>query len=358
MTSDREFTVFYLKHAKAAVVTPLVQNMLSGGVGIASSSSGRGGSLMGDIAGAAFGDGFMTNLLFGGGGGSNSEMTVATGRASGQYSIIPDSRLNALFVQANPVDLDTIEQLLKVLDQPGSPEEVSVIARAKMIPVYNKSADQIAQVVQQVFSNRIVGAGGAQRQPSPEDFIRALRGDRGGRGGRGGSRSTEEETQQMTIGVDQPSNSLVVAAPENLFKEVKQLVEQLDQAVNTANNESMVSVKFGGDAATVQRALTAMLGDQVQTSTLSSTNQRGGNHRGGRGNQNQGFQAFGRGGFGGGGFQGGGFGGGGGGGGFQGGGGGRGGFQGGGFGGGGGGRGGFGGGGRGGRGGRGGGRGG
>ena len=130
LTSDREFTVFYLKHAKAAVLTPSDSEHAQRRhwTGIVVGRRG-GSSLMGDIAGAAFGDGIMTNLLFGGGGGGgSSETSVATGRASGQYSIIPDSRLNALFVQANPVDLDTIEQLLKVLDQPGSPEEVSVVA--------------------------------------------------------------------------------------------------------------------------------------------------------------------------------------------------------------------------------------
>ena len=170
-----------------------------------------------------------------------------------------------------------------------------------MIPVQYKSADQIAEVVRQVFSNRIVGAGGGQRQPNPEDFIRALRGDRGGRGGRGGGGNrggNEEEVQQMTVGVDLPSNSLVVAAPENLFIEVRELVRQLDTAVNTANNETMSVVKFGGDAASVQRALMQIMGNQVQTSTLNSANQRGGNNqRGGRGNQN--FQNFGggRGGF-------------------------------------------------------------
>jgi type II secretory pathway component GspD/PulD (secretin) len=314
-TSDREFTIFYLKHAKAQSIQPLLISILGGGSSsYSSSSSGRGGSLMSDIAGAAFGDGLMTNLLFGG--GSGSETPVTTVRGSGQVSIIPDNRLNALVVQGNAADLDTIEQLLNVLDQPGSPEDVSALPRPRMIPVRYKSAEGIAEVVKQVYSNRIIGGGGAQRQPSPEDFIRALRGGRGGRGGGGGGgRNEQEEMQQMTVGVDLPSNSLVVAAPENLFLEVKQLVDQLDQAVNDSVNDklSVVTLKRS-NAAAVQQALMPMLGDQARTTTLGSSNnsnasrnnnnQRGG--RGGAGSANaQIFRAFG-GGAGGGNFQGGG----------------------------------------------------
>ena len=273
----------------------------------------------------------MGNLLFGGGGDSDSVATTVRG-TSGVLSIVPDSRLNALVVQGSPADLDSIEQLLKVLDQPGSPEEVLAVARPRLIPVYNKSADGIAEVVRQVYSNRIVGAGGGQqRQPSPEDFIRALRG--GGRGGRGGGGRNErtEEKQQMTVGVDVPSNSLVVAAPEPLFNEVRQLVTQLDEATNEASNDTMRVVTLKqSNAATIQQSLQQMLGSQVQTTVRGSNNNdnnRGGQNRGGQRQGNfQGGGGFGRGG--GGNFQGGGGFGRGGGGGFQGGGGG---FGGGGF---------------------------
>ena len=51
----------------------------------------------------------------------------------------------------------------------------------------------------------------------------------GGRGGRGGeaaqTANKADETPKMSIGVDVRTNSLIVAAPESLFEEVKQLVE-------------------------------------------------------------------------------------------------------------------------------------
>ncbi len=155
-------------------------------------------------------------------------------------AIVPDTRLNALVVQANSTDLDTVEQLLKVLDQKSSPEDVLVLAKPQIIPVYNTSAEEVANVVRQVYADRIAGPAGQQRQPNPEDFIRALRG--GGRGGRGGGgrngNDRGEETQKMTVGVDARTNSLVVSAPDNLFSEVKLLVEQLD-TIDTGANETM-----------------------------------------------------------------------------------------------------------------------
>ena len=51
-TGDREFTVFYLKYAKAATTHELISRSSAAA---SSSSSSRGGSLFGDIAGAASG---------------------------------------------------------------------------------------------------------------------------------------------------------------------------------------------------------------------------------------------------------------------------------------------------------------
>jgi type II secretory pathway component GspD/PulD (secretin) len=305
VNTDRDFTVFYLKYAKAQVVAELLEQIFGGG----SSTSGGGRSFMSDIAGAAFGDGMMSNLLFGGGGDSGTPTTI---RATGTVAIVPDSRLNALVVQANAADLDTVEQLLKVLDQKSSPEDVLVLAKPQIIPVYNTSAEEVANVVRQVYADRIAGPAGQQRQPNPEDFIRALRG--GGRGGRGGGRNSNdraEETQKMTVGVDARTNSLVVSAPDNLFNEVKLLVQQLD-TIDTGANETMkvVTLKRSNPSA-VQTALQQIVGEQLRTSTQQTAsntrnNNNSGRNQGGGGNQNrqraQGFNNI----FGGGGFQGGG----------------------------------------------------
>ena len=66
----------------------------------------------------------------------------------------------------------------------------------RFITVRNASVNDVANTVRQVYAGRIASeSGGQQRQPSPEDFIRALRG--GGRGGN--SREQRGEEQKMTI---------------------------------------------------------------------------------------------------------------------------------------------------------------
>jgi type II secretory pathway component GspD/PulD (secretin) len=256
LAGSADFTVFYLKYAKAEIAAELLQEVLGAGSGDADG----GGGMFGDIASAALGDsgGMLGALLgLGGGPGGGATATLAT---TGAVTIVPDLRLNALIVQANPSDLDLIEQLLEVVDRETSPEEVEAVPTPRLIPVVYTNATEISQVVRQVFSSRIESASGSQRQPSPEEFIRALRGGRGQ-----SSRKSREDTQKMTIGVDERSNSLVVSAPDDLFRQVEQLVKQLDQASVESEQTLRVVTLRRADPATVQQALLAVMGDSVRT---------------------------------------------------------------------------------------------
>lgn len=261
--AQREYTVYYLKYAKAQIASELLNQIFSGGG--SSSSSGGGGGLMNSLAGAAFGDvggGLVGSLLGLGGGGSGDAPAKLSG--SGTITIVPETRLNALFIQANPTDLEMLEQILKVIDQAQSPEDITIINKPRLIPVQYTTAEEVAAVVKQVYADRMSPAGGGQqRQPNPEDFIRALRG--GGRGGAGGgndSRKQAEETQKMTIGIDTRTNSLVVTAPEPLFNEVKALVAQLDQEQPSGNETIRIVTLKNASPAAVQQALTQIVGPE------------------------------------------------------------------------------------------------
>ena len=275
-TTGREYTVFYLKYARAEVAAELLNEILGGG---ASSGGGEGGGLFGDLASAALGDtggGLVGSLLgLGGGGGSIS--------TSGTVTMVADRRLNALVVEANTNDLAMIEQLLEVIDQEASPEDVQTFARPRLIPVFNTNAEQIANIVRQVYAERMAGSGGNQRQPSPEEFIRALR---GGRGGRGGGGSAQQEESKMSIGVDTRSNSLVVSAAEPLFQEVKALVQQLDQAGAGESETVRVVTLKSASPELVQKAIVSITGGNVSTNTSSvdTPAATSGPSRGGSGN--------------------------------------------------------------------------
>lgn len=257
-----EPTVFWLKYVKADVAAETLNQIING-----ASSSGGGGSLLGDVASSVLGDvgGGMLGGLIGGG-----DSFIA-----GAASIVPDVRLNALIVQAAPTDLSLIERLLPVIDRESSPEDVQTDGKPRLIPVLYMDAEQMATIVKQVYPDRIAVAtsGGRQQQqqPSPADFINALRG--GGGGGRGGraGQAAEAEPQKMTIGVDPRSNSLIVAAPEPLFQQVQLLVQQLDQeGLESDDAMDVVTINYGNPE-TVHAALQALMGEQIKSSTSSSS---------------------------------------------------------------------------------------
>jgi len=133
---------------------------------------------------------------------------------------------------------------LKILDQPESPEEVAAHPKPRLIPVYNARAEELAEVVRQVYQDRLItgsGQRGSQGRPpsSPQEFFQMMAAARGGRFPGGPSRGgSAQNTQRLAIGVDSRTNSIVVSAPEPLFQEVKELVEELDRAAATETTET------------------------------------------------------------------------------------------------------------------------
>jgi type II secretory pathway component GspD/PulD (secretin) len=265
-------TVFYLKFIKAEYAASLLTQMLGGGTTMTTTSSdvvgGMASAMLGDVAG-----GLLGGLLGG------EEGTVATGSAS----IVADTNLNALIVQASPQDMEFIEIMLGELDRESSREKVLVNGMPRIIKVRYAPAEEIAAIVQTQFADQIASGGqqqggGGRGQISPEDFIRALRGGGGGgRGGRGGGgNQAEQQRPQMRISVDARSNSLIVTAPEPLYQEVAALVADLDR-VGTQSDETMVVVQLRrGNPEMVQKALQSMVGEVVTSSTAASGNQPSG----------------------------------------------------------------------------------
>lgn len=246
-SGGREYAVFYLKFSEATTAAALLNSIFGG------ESGGGGGSLMGDLAGAALGGGaggdLVSDLLGMGGGASDS-----VGFSSVSVDIVPDVRLNALYVYATPQDLQQVNRLLRVIDQPRGPDRIESIGVARLIKVYNTDVADIATVVKQVFEDRI-GSSGGGGQPSPQEFLRALQG--------GDKGADDQEPERMTIGIDQRSNSLVVRSSEPLFEDVKTLVEQLDRAgVERPVSTRVVSLRNTGSEA-LKDTLVSLLGDKA-----------------------------------------------------------------------------------------------
>ncbi len=157
-TGNEPMAVFYLKNAKAADVEEELDTILAGG---ASADSSESSTL------------------------SASRRALATG----PIKITPEVRLNALLVLANRADQNTVERLLKILDLEGSPVESGVTPKPRMIPVEHARARDIADVLRQVYADRLIlSAGEEQRQGrgGGGGFLPMLMQGMGGGGGFGG----------------------------------------------------------------------------------------------------------------------------------------------------------------------------
>jgi type II secretory pathway component GspD/PulD (secretin) len=156
---------------------------------------------------------------------------------------------------------------LRVIDKENSETDVETTGVTRLIPVIHSTADEVATVVRQVFADRMATTqgGGQGQQPNPEDFLRALRGQRSRRE----DAQTRGEPVKMTVGVDSRSNSVIVTAPESLFRQVEALVQQIDQPGSTDTDVvSVVPIKVS-DPQLVQKTLNSILG-----STSSRTGSR------------------------------------------------------------------------------------
>lgn len=242
-TGERQYAVFYLKFSEATTAAALLNSIFGG-------EESGGGSLMGDLAGAAIGGagGDLLGGLLGGGGESG-----AVGFTSVAVDIVPDVRLNALYVHAASADLQLINQLLRVIDQPRGPDPIESTGSARLIKLENTSASDVATVVREVFADRL--GGGGSGQPSPQDLLKALQG--------GGDAADEQEPEQMTLSIDGRSNSLVVRSSEPLFEQVRSLVEQLDRAgVERPVSTRVVSLRNTSSNA-LRETLVSLLGDKA-----------------------------------------------------------------------------------------------
>ncbi|MFN7733031.1 MAG: secretin N-terminal domain-containing protein [Pirellula sp.] len=265
-----EPTVIYLKYIPALAAEELVRGVLAGGSS-SSSGSGGGSGLLGEVASSVLGGGgFLGNLLGMGGGGGGSSATSSI-KSNGDVFITADPRLNALWVQANPIDMQLIEQLIEIVDTAESPVDVQTRGVPNIIYLKTAAVETVEATVKSVFADRLASnaSQAAQRQPSPQEFIEALRGGGGGGNRRSGPKELKEQT--MTITADKKNNALIVLAPQQLYEDVQALVDMLDQAAE-GTEESMIVVPIGGDInpTIVRQALTPVFGSQARISSTSS----------------------------------------------------------------------------------------
>lgn len=264
-TATDDFTIIYLKHSKAEVTSELLREIIGGTDAV---SGGGGGGLLGSMMQGALGQtaGNLMGGLMGGGGSGGAPSTVVT---AGPVTIVPDTRLNALFVQAAPVDLDLVEQLVAVMDQSEGPQEPELAGKIRTIPlVFAQAEDVVATIKSALPADLFSGAQQSQnQQPNPLQVLQALQG--GGRGGRGGANQQRQaERPKITIAADVKNNLIVVTAPDNLYAQVEELAIELDAGAKDFSQQTMQVVRpKSANGATLANAVVTTFGLKSNSST-------------------------------------------------------------------------------------------
>lgn len=220
--SAGEVEVIPLKHAVASDLGPIVQRLAEAG-------------------GAAVVPGAPPSA-----GGSGS-------------SILVDPRSNSLLVKAgSPARMATIRALIERLDQPlqGSASTGNIW----VVHLKNADATKLAQVLRAAFSAGSGGsAGGSSTLSSPATPTAIMAQPAGaGAGGVAGGASVQSTSPVQAgagpstggfIQADPSTNSLIVTAPEPLYRQVRAMIDQLDSRRAQVYIESMIVEVSGSNAA-------------------------------------------------------------------------------------------------------------
>ncbi len=240
------WTVYPLEHADVMVVSTMLgelfpdSNVSSGSSGLSSMLGGFGG---------------LTDGL--------SDLTGLSSLTSGSLTMIPYPTDNALFVSGPAYRVREVEEMLQLLD--SGKLSASLRERTpKTIPVLHADIDDVYQVVKDVY----------------HDFMETER-DRGARNvgnmmaammGRGGQQqaTTSKPSARLSLGVDRQTSRLIVSASQDLFQEIKTLVESLDTAALQARRSIRVVSLQNVSTSSVTDTVTSLM----PRVTISSTSQR------------------------------------------------------------------------------------
>ena len=323
------WTVYYLRAADATETATMLGALFP--QGSVTQTATQSGGLFGNLTGG------LSSL-----GGSLLDMSGMS--KSQPLRIIPELRSNALFISGPSEQVTEIMAALEVLDTNELPESAKDRV-PRMIPVQVADVTEVASIIREVYKEQMDPVGG-------NPLAALARGGGGGGGfnplammlGGGQPQGRQQRGIQLTLGIDERTNTLIVSSSEQLFRQVEQLVQAIDQSAREANSTVRVVTLNSSNTAVAGQALSSLLG-KVKVNQNQANNSRrpagpeapGGFGRGGGpfgngqaipgmgfnpaqmggmgmgipGAMGRGGAGFGGGGFGGGGFGGGGFGGGG-----------------------------------------------
>ncbi len=191
--------------------------------------------------------------------GSGSAAVPGAPGSGGSVTVVADSRSNSLIIRAgNAARLATLRATIARLDRPSN--LIGPGGGMWVVHLKNADATRMATVVRAAFGavGGSGGGGGGSTAAGVGGGIAPAGPGSGGIGGIGGSGSPAGGSALSTaaqpstggfIQADPATNSLVITAPEPLYRQVRSLIDQLDSRRAQVYIESMIVEVSGGDAA-------------------------------------------------------------------------------------------------------------
>jgi general secretion pathway protein D len=173
---------------------------------------------------------------------------AAAAAAGGSANVMVDPRSNSLIVRAaNPARLAYMRSVIEKLDQPT--QQGGPTGNIWVVYLKNADATKLATVLRAAFAGGTGGAGGTSSTPTPQRTS-AQQGNVTSLGNTaaGGtsavaatpvSASPEPSTGGF-IQADPSTNSLIITAPEPLYRQIRATIEQLDARRAQVFVESMI----------------------------------------------------------------------------------------------------------------------
>ncbi|GAB1391369.1 MAG: type II secretion system protein GspD [Rubrivivax sp.] len=183
-------------------------------------------------------------------------------RAAGTTTVLADARTNALLVRAsNAARLATVRAVVARLDRPHGGGGVPGAPGMWVVHLKNADATRLATVLRAAFAvgsaGGATGGGGALASPlggaAPglQGANPVQPGVQGGASAQAAApiAATAQPQTGGFIQADPATNSLIITAPEPLYRQLRAMIEQLDQRRAQVYIESMIVEVAGGDAA-------------------------------------------------------------------------------------------------------------
>ena len=258
-----QWTVFPLQTADATEIATMLEQLLpDASVSSASSSSS---SMLGSMGGgvSSFGSSLMGMTGLG-----------SMGAGPQTLQIIPEVRLNALFVAGPTAKVREVEEMLKVLDASEWPDTLRS-KTSRMVQLEYADAAEVLDVLKETYKGYLEDGGNNPQA----NALAMLMG-----GGRGGNQNQNQKPKsQLAMSADKRTNQIIVWSDDTIYQEVKTLAASLDQAAHDAKRTVRVLSLRNTNSSVITSALGQLMpkvkvsssGPRTSSSSSSSSNSSG-----------------------------------------------------------------------------------